>query len=59
MESEDRYRGIAPVVLTIALLLLSLVPAQALGQQENGGVPPNPSSTSPGKGQSMSSTSRR
>jgi hypothetical protein len=40
MESEDRYRGIAPVVLIIALLLLSLVPTQALGQEGDGGLPP-------------------
>jgi len=36
MESEDSRRGIAPAVLVCALLLLSLVPAQALGQEWDG-----------------------
>jgi hypothetical protein len=61
MESEDRYRGIAPTVLLVALLLLSLVPAQALGQEgevglpddmspDDGGFAPEPVSTEPEAG---------
>ena len=38
MESEDRYRGIAPAALVVALLLLSLLPAQALGQEGDGAL---------------------
>jgi hypothetical protein len=40
MESEDRYRGIAPVVLTVVLLLLALVPVQALAQGDVGDFTP-------------------
>jgi len=40
MESEDRPRGIAPAVLMIFLLLLSLVPVTALGQEGDAGIPP-------------------
>ncbi len=61
MESEDRYRGMAPTVLAVVLLLLSLVPAQALGQEgnqdlpdhsplEDGGFAPEPVSIQPPPG---------
>jgi hypothetical protein len=61
METEDRYRGIAPAVLIIVLLLLSLVPTQVLGQEGEAGLPPlqlpadggfgpEPASDEPGEG---------
>jgi hypothetical protein len=40
MESEDKVRGKAPVVLIIALLLLSLLPMSAVASEGSGGETP-------------------